>query len=415
MVAVIAALISTLRSALRVSVVGVLLAVQLTASLTKMSPLPVPAPVVVMVMLLVTSWADSVAPEMLLPGALPMTKSCGSISQVPVRPAAEAVVTRASALMLTCAAEVSIKPPSPPSGALASSVPRTSMVPVCMSPSSRIVPLRFSIVRAWIVPVLLTTVFNRSPAACAVSSTCPPSARIIPPFSASALTAPLDTATFNRPSPVTSMVTASPAASATLPSRAAMTPWLLTLRPISATCPPSAAVIVPRLTTDPAPASVNAYRLARKFSSERFIVEATSPPTFTEDPAPNRIPLGLSRNTLPLELRLPRITDGSAPITRFSATDELPGCTNRTDSPPPMLKPCQLITTLDVDWVIVVAGPLVVIVATPERTTPSSGPACAVLAMHRSSDTHSVLRAKRGALAVLRDGVVWVWRRAFMR
>ena len=37
-----------------------------------------------------------------------------------------------------------MKPPSPPSGALASSVPPTFTVPLCMSPSSLIVPLRFS-------------------------------------------------------------------------------------------------------------------------------------------------------------------------------------------------------------------------------------------------------------------------------
>ncbi|MNY29499.1 hypothetical protein D3C86_1635450 [compost metagenome] len=49
-------------------------------------------------------------------------------------------------------------------------------------------------------------------------------------------------------------------------------------------------------------------------------VEATRPPTLTEAPLPNRMPLGLTRKTLPLADRLPRIADGSVPTTRLSAT-----------------------------------------------------------------------------------------------
>ena len=42
--------------------------------------------------------------------------------------------------------------------------------------------------------------------------------------------------------------------------------------------------------------------------------------------------------------------DGSAPITRLSATELLPGCTNCTDSPALMPKLCQLMTTFGVGW-----------------------------------------------------------------
>src|SRR5450830_1203929 len=140
LVAVMAAFTLTSRAAFNDSVVVLGVAVQLTASLTLISPLPgvavfrvltggVPAtsvrgPVaVVITTLLVTSRAESVAPLMLSVATLPMVKSCGSISQVPVSPVGAAVLTLASLAIITCAADVSMKPPLPPLGALASSVP----------------------------------------------------------------------------------------------------------------------------------------------------------------------------------------------------------------------------------------------------------------------------------------------------
>ena len=236
LVAVIARLMLTSRKPFRVSVVGLPEAVHEIASFTKMSPLPPVASgvIVLMTTLLVTSCAESVAPEMLPPvGA--MMKSAGSISQVPVTPNGAAVVILTPSAMLTVAADVSMNPPLPPSGALASSVPAMFAVPLCMSPSSRIFPLRLPSVRASMTPVLLTTVRNNCPAACAVSRTCPPSARIIPPLLTSALTAPVSTVTLSRPSPATSSVTPLPEASATVPSRATIVPWLLTFAPSSAT------------------------------------------------------------------------------------------------------------------------------------------------------------------------------------
>ena len=173
LVALIDALMFTSRVAFSVSVVGAPEAVQAMASLTWMSPLPgrlAPAPVRVLITtLVVTSWADRVAPEMLPPA--PMVKSCGSISQVPVRPDRASVEIRTPSAMRTFPADVSMKPPSPPSGALASRTPPTLTVPLAMSASSRIVPSRAPTVRAWITPVLLTTVFSRAPAPWAVMMT----------------------------------------------------------------------------------------------------------------------------------------------------------------------------------------------------------------------------------------------------
>ncbi len=218
--------------------------VHVTASLTKISPLPgvvpyklvavfVPVVTVLMTTLLVTRLAESVVPRISPPA--PMMKSCGSISQLPDVPCAAWVVIRASPAILTCAAEVSMKPPSPPLGADASNVPPTFTVPFCMSPISLIVPLWFSMVCARITPLLFTTPCSRLPADRAVIRTSPPSARIIPPFCTRALTAPWFTVTLSSPSPATSSVKALPAASATVPSLAEITPSLLTFAPSSAT------------------------------------------------------------------------------------------------------------------------------------------------------------------------------------
>ncbi len=252
LVAVIAELMLTSRTAFRVSVVGLVLAVQLTAWLTKMSPGPtvpvcrllsggVPATtvlgpgVVLIVTLLVTSSADSVAPVMLSLTPPPIVKSSGSISQLPVCPCGASVVTMAPLPIFTCAAEVSMKPPLPPPGALASSVPPRAMLPDCMSPISLITPPWFSSRWARITPVLLTAVCSRCPAAWVVSSTWPPSAWIRPPFWTSACRAPWSTPTLSSLSPDSCNVIALPAAIATMPKLAAMRPSLLTLAPSSAT------------------------------------------------------------------------------------------------------------------------------------------------------------------------------------
>ena len=257
LVAVIAALMLTSRWAFNVRVVGVEDAVQAMASLTWMSPLPgwlAPGPVSVLITtLVVTSWAERVAPEILPPA--PMVKSAGSISHVPVSPPGASVVMRVSVAIFTVPAEVSMKPPSPPSGALASRTPPTFSTPLGMSPKRRIVPLRSPIVRAWITPVLFTTVRSSSPAPWAVITTRPPSACIMPPFWTRAPAAPRSTTTLRRPSPATSSVIASPAARTMVPRLAWIRPSLLTWPPSRATYPPLA-TMAPWFSTAPEPEPV---------------------------------------------------------------------------------------------------------------------------------------------------------------
>ena len=110
-----------------------------------------------------------------------------------------------------------------------------------------------------------------------------------------------------------------------------------------------------------------------KSPSVMFRVEATSPPTLTDAPWPNRMPFGLTRNTLPLADRLPRMLEGSEPSTRLSATELLLGCTNWTASPAAMLKLCQLIAAFWVDWLMVVLPAPVLMLAPPAATTPPAG------------------------------------------
>ena len=76
-----------------------------------------------------------------------------------------------------------MKPPLPPFGALASSVPPT-LLPAAMPPSRVMTPSWFSTVRASITPVLLTTLASKVSFAPAVMITMPPSARISCLFSA---------------------------------------------------------------------------------------------------------------------------------------------------------------------------------------------------------------------------------------
>ena len=110
-----------------------------------------------------------------------------------------------------------------------------------------------------------------------------------------------------------------------------------------------------------------------KSASLIAMVDATNPPTLTDAPWPNRMPLGLTRNTLPLAERLPRMLDGSEPTTRLSATELLLGCTNCTDSPALIPKLCQLMATFDVVWVMVIFPEVPPMLAAPAATTPPTG------------------------------------------
>ena len=65
-------------------------------------------------------------------------------------------------------------------------------------------------------------------------------------------------------------------------------------------------------------------------------------PTLTCDVGPNRMPAPLSRVTLPLLVRLPKMALGAAPRPiRLSALPSLPGIWKCTPLSAPMSKLCQ--------------------------------------------------------------------------
>jgi len=128
-----------------------------------------------------------------------------------------------------------MKPPLPPSGALASSRPPTWTAPAVMPPSSVMTPSWFSTVRASTTPVLFTTLASNAFFAPALMRTIPPSALISPPLSARLASRLWSTCILTRLVPLKVSVAALPAPSATVPRRAAMVPWLLTVLPSSAT------------------------------------------------------------------------------------------------------------------------------------------------------------------------------------
>ena len=229
------ALMLMLRCALSVS----LLADQETALLTKMSPLPAVDGSVAMLTLVLPKLLDKVLapiPEVVRP-ALPaaMVKSMGSINQVPVWPAGAAVLILAASATVTCAALVSMNPPLPPLGALASSVPATFTVPAAMPPSKVILPSWLTMVWASMSPVLFTMLASSVSLAPALSITMPPSALIKPPFSARLFKTLWSTTMLTKLLPLKFKVTALPPPKTTEPSCATIAPWLLTWLPSSAT------------------------------------------------------------------------------------------------------------------------------------------------------------------------------------
>ena len=220
-------------------------------------------------------------------------KSCGSTSQVPMRPCAAAVVMRAPLSTSTWAPLVSIAPPFPPVGALASSVPSTRTVPASMLPLSTILPARFSRFRASTIPVSLTTLASRLSRAPALIRTTPPSARITPPFAARLARTLWSICRRTMPASWNVSVMALPAPRATLPSWAVMRPVFTTRLPSSATEPPAAVVIVPALTTPADPPPLKVCVVAPGAAGASASAAATSPPTSTCAPRPKTMPFGL--------------------------------------------------------------------------------------------------------------------------
>ena len=127
--------------------VSVVLALHWTLSLILTLPLPEllrPAALCNSTWVLASCVASALPVISPLANATPVSattlKSGGSTNQLPVLPLFDKVVMRTSLAIFTLPAEVSMKPPSPPLGALASKVPLTSVVPDVMSPISMMRP-----------------------------------------------------------------------------------------------------------------------------------------------------------------------------------------------------------------------------------------------------------------------------------
>ena len=136
---------------------------------------------------------------------------------------------------------------------------------------------------------------------------------------------PRFTRTASNLSPLKSRSTDCPATSAVAPAVVETLPLLTTSAATSATLEP---LMLPRLTTDAPDAPANATWPAMKSLLVMPSVVATRCPTSTCALPPNRMPLGLVRNTPPLATSCPRMLDCWLPVTRLSTTLPLPGCTN---------------------------------------------------------------------------------------
>ena len=161
-----------------------------------------------------------------------------------------------------------------------------------------------------------------------------------------------------------------------------MTPELDTLGATRAASPAWPTVIVPLFET-PALGFLEAWSNvmppAMKFSFLMSATVATSPLTSTCDPWLNAMPDGLTRTMMPLAFSVPAMTDGSAPTTRFRATELALGWTNWVVWPLSIEKLCQLIAARSVVWVTLTVLALGwEIVAAPPTTWPPVGFAWAV-------------------------------------
>ena len=232
-----------------------------------------------------------------------------------------------------------VPPRSPDAAPVASTAAATRVMP-CGPPSITMRPSRCPIERARTMPSRFSTVSTKPLRATARSSMLPPSARTRPSWSSRASRPSLRALKRIRPSPSTSTVTA---LAATRPIRAAVIEPLWVITGAASTTVPPGALMMPALTIAPAVAS-RADRSRRPRCSpaaDGSSVLATSAPTSSREPAPNTMPRGLTRKTVPSACSEPRISDGSPPVTRLSSTEVAAGWLMRTASPAPIEKPRQ--------------------------------------------------------------------------
>ena len=139
----------------------------------------------------------------------------------------------------------------------------------------------------------------------------------VPKFTAFSSVLMISTRIFGRSISATS--TLRPAASKILPSGAWIRPEFSIFGATSNTSPPRALRMLPALLMPAAPGvSVKRSRLAKKSSLDKRKVLATNPATSTCEPGPNTMPLGLTKNTRPLDCSAPKMRDGSTPTTRLN-------------------------------------------------------------------------------------------------
>src|SRR5579864_8284020 len=98
-------------------------------------------------------------------------------------------------------------------------------------------------------------------------------------------------------------------------------------------------------------------------------VVAISPATSTCAPGPKNTPAGLMIQTCPFASRLPMMLLTLPPVTRLSATEEAPGCTNCTVEPSGIPKADQVMIALLVLWVMIDLVALGVLSVAPPDTT----------------------------------------------
>ncbi len=192
----------------------------------------------------------------------------------------------------------------------------------------------------------------------------------------------------------------------TEPRATLISPSLRTEPPTSATVPPGDAVIdAPPSTLTCAmlpegPTKTSCSLLSKALFSEpagmklllaMSSVDATSPPTLTDEPLPNTMPLGLMRNTLPPGrfglpisevFSVPSMRDAwmvpPSPTTRLSSTARVLGCAMLTVLVAPMEKVCQLAIPRRDGWVMLITLPLCVIVTPPAMGVKPVGNTCAM-------------------------------------
>ena len=155
-------------------------------------------------------------------------------------------------------------------------------------------------------------------------------------------------------------------------------PVLRTPGATSAANPPSRAVMMPSFTTEaPAwPASIVSAPPRMKLATAGSPIRpalATTPATSTRAEGPNQMPLGLAMTTRPFEVIVPKIFDGSVPMTRLTAIDAASGWLKDRRWSAVTEKLFQSITVRCVAVVTVMSCPAVCIVAVPATTCPLVG------------------------------------------